>query len=131
MFRTLLFLSIIITNSALAGHSPVVTQEQLLKLQAAPASMPFVLLDVRTKEEYEEGHIVGAINISHDILQQRLKQVSTNKQQAIIVYCRSGRRAAIAEELLRTNGFTNIRHLQGDMKLWQSKALPIVKSDRQ
>jgi len=122
-----MFCLLFISSVTYAQQTPVMTQKQLVSLQQAPQSTPFVLLDVRTEEEYKEGHIAGAVNISHDILAQNLSQLSADKQKAIVVYCRSGRRAAIAEALLRSNGFENIKHLQGDMKLWQANDLPIVR----
>ncbi|WP_448550448.1 rhodanese-like domain-containing protein [Thalassotalea fusca] len=125
MIKLFTFALLLFTFITMAQNSPVITQEQLQNLQSAPASMPFVLLDVRTDDEFQQGHISGALNISHDTLSQHLALLPQDKAQPIIVYCRSGRRAAIAEELLRENGFTNVRHLQGDMKLWQANNLPI------
>jgi len=124
MLKLFTFILLSFSFTVLAQQTPVVTQEQLLKLQSAPASMPFVLLDVRTDDEFQQGHISGALNISHDTLSRHISLLPQDKTQPIIVYCRSGRRAAIAEELLRENGFTNVRHLQGDMKLWQTNNLP-------
>ena len=73
----------------------------------------YIILDVRTKEEYDEGHIPGAIQISHEEIEARAEQVLTDKDQLILVYCRSGRRSKIAAEALAELGYTNIREFGG------------------
>ena len=104
---------------------PTLTQAQLLSLQSAGKAPNYILLDVRSAEEYQQGHIANAINISHSALTDNLSKLGKNKDDMIIVYCRSGRRAGIAEALLREQGFTNVKHLAGDMNGWQAKHLPI------
>ena len=61
---------------------------------AAPGVSSPVILDVRTPEEYAAGHVPGAINIPHDQVRARLAEIDSAKDQPIVVYCRSGRRAA-------------------------------------
>ena len=73
----------------------------------------YIILDVRTQEEYDEGHIPGAIQISHEEIETRAEQVLTDKDQLILVYCRSGRRSKIAAEALAELGYTNIREFGG------------------
>ena len=73
----------------------------------------YIILDVRTQEEYDEGHIPGAIQISHEEIEARAEQVLTDKDQLILVYCRSGRRSKIAAEALAELGYTNIRECGG------------------
>lgn len=73
----------------------------------------YIILDVRTQEEYDEGHIPGAIQISHEEIEARAEQVLTDKDQLILVYCRSGRRSKIAAEALAELGYTNIREFGG------------------
>lgn len=57
-----------------------------------------LILDVRTPSEYSSGHIQGAVNISHDQLEQRIDEIPGDKSREIVVYCQSGRRAGIAEK---------------------------------
>ena len=73
----------------------------------------FIILDVRTQEEYDEGHIPGAIVISHEEITERAGEVLTDKDQLILVYCRSGRRSKIAAEALVELGYTNIKEFGG------------------
>ena len=73
----------------------------------------YVILDVRTQEEYDQGHIPGAIVISHEEIAEKAEKVLTDKEQLILVYCRSGRRSKIAAEALVELGYTNIREFGG------------------
>ena len=78
----------------------------------------YVLLDVREKEEYDEGHIPGAILIPHEEISERAEEVIINKDVQILVYCRSGRRSKIAAEALLELGYTNIKEFGGIID-WQ------------
>ena len=73
----------------------------------------YIILDVRTQEEYDEGHIPGAIVIPHEEIADKAEEVLTNKDQLILVYCRSGRRSKIAAEALVELGYTNIKEFGG------------------
>ena len=73
----------------------------------------YVILDVRTQEEYDQGHIPGAIVISHEEIAEKADEVLTDKDQLILVYCRSGRRSKIAAEALVELGYTNIKEFGG------------------
>ena len=73
----------------------------------------YIILDVRTQEEYDQGHIPGAILISHEEIAEKAEDVLTDKNQLILVYCRSGRRSKIAAEALVELGYTNIKEFGG------------------
>ena len=73
----------------------------------------YIILDVRTQEEYDQGHIPGVIVISHEEIAEKAKEVLTEKDQLILVYCRSGRRSKIAAEALVELGYTNIKEFGG------------------
>ena len=73
----------------------------------------YIILDVRTQEEYDEGHIPGAIVISHEEIAEKAEEVLPDKNQLILVYCRSGRRSKIAAEALVELGYTNIKEFGG------------------
>ena len=73
----------------------------------------YIILDVRTQEEYDEAHIPGAIVISHEEISEKAEDVLTDKDQLILVYCRSGRRSKIAAEALMELGYTNIKEFGG------------------
>ena len=73
----------------------------------------YIILDVRTREEYDQGHIPGATQISHEEIAEKAEKVLTDKDQLILVYCRSGRRSKIAAEILVDLGYTNIKEFGG------------------
>ena len=73
----------------------------------------YVILDTRAQEEYDEGHIPGAILIPHDEILQKAESLLTDKDQLILVYCRSGRRRKLAAEDLQKLGYTNIKEFGG------------------
>ena len=73
----------------------------------------YIILDVRTQEEYDQGHIPGAIVISYEEIEEKAEEVLMDKDQLILVYCRSGRRSKIAAEALVELGYTNIKEFGG------------------
>ena len=73
----------------------------------------YIILDVRTREEYEQGHIPGAILIPDTEIEAKAEEALTGKDQLILVYCRSGRRSKLAAEALVELGYTNIREFGG------------------
>lgn len=72
-----------------------------------------IILDTRTQEEYDEGHIPGAIVIPHDEITDRAEEELPDKDQLLLVYCRSGRRSKLAAEALVKLGYTNIKEFGG------------------
>ena len=73
----------------------------------------YVILDTRTQEEYNQGHIPNAILIPYDEILEKAETVLTDKNQLILVYCRSGRRSKLAAEDLVKLGYTNIKEFGG------------------
>ena len=73
----------------------------------------YIILDVRTEEEFKEGHIKNALLIPDYEIAEKAETVLTNKEQLILVYCRSGRRSKIAANELATMGYTNIKEFGG------------------
>ena len=74
---------------------------------------PYVLLDVRTQEEYDSGHIEGAILIPDYEIGAKAESVLTDKDELILVYCRSGRRSKNAASELAGLGYTNVKEFGG------------------
>lgn len=72
-----------------------------------------VILDVRTEEEFAEGHIKNAILIPDYEIEAKAQSVIADKEHLILVYCRSGRRSKIAAEKLVDMGYTNIKEFGG------------------
>lgn len=124
----LMVLGCLFSCSALHAETIKMSQQQLISILNAPAAADYVVLDVRTPEEFAQGHIEGAINLSHDLVADNLAQLMPYKDKTLIVHCRSGKRAALAEAILIENGFTKLKHLDGDMKAWQKSGLPLVSA---
>lgn len=120
-----LFVALAATN-ALATDPPInpVSADALIERLDDGAKAPYVL-DVRTVDEYVAGHVPGAVNIPHDQIAARLAEVP--KDRDVVLYCRSGRRAALAGEVLADNGYARLEHLQGDMLAWLEQGRPVEK----
>jgi len=88
------------------------------------AGSPPLILDVRTREEYAQGHIPGAINVPHDELPTRLAELHIAKSEEVVVHCRRGGRSRLAEETLRERGYSNVRDLAGHWQGWKAAGLP-------
>ena len=92
------------------------TYEQITPQQAKEimdTESNYVILDVRTHDEYMDGHIPGAVLIpDYDIVNRAEKELP-DKDQLILVYCRSGRRSKLAAEKLAELGYTNVKEFGG------------------
>ena len=80
-------------------ENSVITNEQIEKIMLEEK---YVIIDVRTKEEYDTGHIKDALNIPYDIIDENIE---IEKDTIIFVYCRSGNRSSIAYNTLKTLGY--------------------------
>ena len=100
------------------GGVSMTTEEALSLWQAKEA----VIIDVRTPQEYQEGHIPDAALIPLNQLESRLDEVP--KDQQVLLICRSGRRSAQGTSLLRSKGFDQVANIEGGMLAWRG---PVVK----
>lgn len=96
----------------------LVTYEELQGKLNSKAS--FTLLDVRTLDEYNAGHIPAAVLLPYDEIAQKAEKLLPEKDAEIIVYCRSGRRSAIAADELRKLGYTEVKDF-GGISRWQGE----------
>jgi phage shock protein E len=107
---------------AAAQTEPDISQAQLLeRIQSGQAP---ALIDVRTVEEYESGHIPGAINIPLQSFPRRLAELDTYRDREVVLYCEVGGRAARGESWLASQGFQQLRLLDGHMSAWRGAGLP-------
>ena len=84
-----------------------------------------MVLDVRSRSEWEEGHIPGAHHIMLGYLPERLAELPADKP--ILVQCQSGNRSAIAASILQVNGFKQIKNLIGGYRAWAVAGLPVER----
>ena len=97
------------------------TYEQITAEQAKTimdTEKDYVIIDARTEEEFAEGHIENAILIPEYEIASRAEKELPDKEQLILVYCRSGRRSKIASEELVKLGYTNVKEFGGIID-WQ------------
>jgi len=100
-----------------ARHAPPISGDELAARIAA-GDAPLVV-DMRTREEYAAGHVPEALNIPEPELADRIGELGLeDRGREIVVYCESGGCAKPARKLLRHAGFSDVRHLQGDMGAW-------------
>ena len=76
-----------------------------------------ILLDVRSKQEYQEGHLQGAINIPEYEIDKRVEKEITKKNQLIVAYCQYGGRSKNVCMKMRQKGYTNIYNLYGGLDM--------------
>jgi rhodanese-related sulfurtransferase len=89
-----------VAQNVLSGKSNMITWDEVSKLNKDD----YILLDVRTEEEFIRGHVNGAVNIPLDSLRERVSEL--DKTKIIIAYCKVGIRGYIAERILEQKGFT-------------------------
>ena len=104
--------------------------------QVGPVGKPTLIIDVRTAEEFAEGHFPGAINIPHEDIIQGIRAHNVDKDQTVLLYCRSGNRSGQAEVKPAVIGFCRgkkCRRSQGSAgRHWQSGSLtqPLIRAPR-
>ena len=82
------------------------------------AGKDFVLLDVRTSEEFNAGHLPKGANIPRGMLEFLIGKFYPNKETEIVLYCRTGGRAALCTNTLKEMGYINVKNLKGGFKAW-------------
>ncbi|MFI7218081.1 rhodanese-like domain-containing protein [Micromonospora maritima] len=85
------------------------------------------LLDVRTPGEFEATHVPGAYNVPLDLLREHRAELRNHLDEDVVLICRSGARAAQAEQALATVGLPNLKVLDGGMLAWQATNAPVVQ----
>jgi rhodanese-related sulfurtransferase len=119
--QTALFFGLLLSLAAFAQTSARLPAKigyaELSTLLASPQSK-LLLLDVRTPEEYRAGHIPGAVLAPYDQLDQSFAE--KDRTRPIVVYCRTGRRSAIAKTSLEAMGYRQVSDF-GAVELWKGK----------
>ena len=110
-------------GAAEAGCPAQITPAELAGRVSTPAAP--LILDVRSPREYAAGHVPGAINIPHNQLASRLGELGIDKSDELVVYCLSGQRAAMAEQVLAQAGYTSVCGLEGQLRAWHGGGYPI------
>ena len=87
----------------------------------------FVILDVRTPIEYRDGHLEGSKNIDYKSNDFKKVIEEMDKTKTYILYCRSGVRSVKSYDIMKKLNFTDVYNIEGGIKRWMKKGLPIVK----
>lgn len=98
------------------NESVTITYEQISQIEAKnimDTESNFIILDVRTEEEFVEGHIENAILIPDYEITSKAEEILKDKNQLILVYCRSGNRSKVASQALVELGYTNVKEFGG------------------
>ena len=119
---TIILSALLLSSCAATGKSSLgyrtITMDEAVKMMSSERD--YIILDVRTPEEYAEGHIPGAINVPNETIGTAEIPELPDKAQLILVYCRSGRRSKEAAEKLVKLGYTNIVEFGGIID-WKGK----------
>ncbi len=120
-------LAFVVSTAAVADTAAVAPATLKERLDAGDP--PVLVLDVRTAGEFAAGHVPGAVNIAYDQLAARIAEIDAARDTDIVVYCRSGRRAGIAIEVLEEAGFKSLSQLEGDFPAWSAAGLPVETAE--
>lgn len=124
-------ISLLLLSACSTQQAQQSTTESLLNVSATQALISkdpkIVLLDVRTPEEFAEGHLAKAQNVDfkNANFSEQISKLDPN--QSYLLYCASGRRSAAAKELMAAKGFTHLYELQGGISAWSSQNAPVQK----
>lgn len=130
-FKSYLFLVLILPlfmackNKTKDKEVTVISVEEVYEAMNNENSLQ--LIDVRTLEEFNEGHLIHARNIcvTDDDFEEKASKL--NKDDPVYLYCRSGKRSERAAEILREMGFTEIYDMEGGFLKWEENHHPVEK----
>src|SRR5512134_378361 len=112
-------------ESAPVEHLSPVEAAAMIREQGSHAD--FVLLDVRTPQEYRDGHIAGAVLIDYTSSSFKEELGRLDPGKTYLVYCRTGNRSGKAISLMTELRFRKVRHLSGGITKWMEEGLPTVR----
>ena len=98
-------------------------QDAAAKLKSVEA----IIVDVRDKDEWDEGHIPGALHMSRGTIELDIEERVPDTNAMIICHCGDGGRSALAAESLQKMGYKNVRSMAGGFKAWKAAGLPMTK----
>ena len=117
-------LAVILTGCAQESNS---ADLNVAEFSAKSQEAGVISLDVRTAQEFAEGHLKNAIYINVESGNFENEIANLDKTATYAVYCRSGRRSAVAVDLMQKAGFTNLFNLDGGVIDWSASGYPLVK----
>lgn len=116
-----LFLSLHYSVKANSQHSVAASPYLMERV----ANNDWLLIDVRSPQEFADGHIPGTVNMPHENINDYISELEGHKDKPIIIYCQSGRRAKLAMKVLQKLDFSEVMHLEGDMLGWTAAGMAV------
>ena len=88
-----------------------------------------VLVDTREDNEWEKGHVKGAVHLSRGIIERDIETQYPDKTTPVVLYCGGGFRSALAADNLQKMGYTNVISMDGGIRDWREKSYPLTKGN--
>jgi rhodanese-related sulfurtransferase len=133
-FLCILFLMVLVLSGCVSGNSPDarifkdVSIQEAAQLIANNQNNPdFTILDVRTPQEFNDGHIEGALNLDFYAAAFKDELDKLDKGKTYFVYCRTGNRSGQAVAIMQASGFREAYNLSGGITDWIAGGHPVVK----
>lgn len=131
LFLVSLFIGILmlllwnIFGSSVSGVLELTPMEATRKINHEKA----IMLDVRPEKEFAEGHVLNAINIPFEKLQEQQKELNKHKDRPLILCCRTGTDSVRAARLLKHQGIEQLYILKGGLQAWRNASLPLLRDE--
>ncbi len=107
------------------GSVPELDAEELARIINKRGRNEPQLLDVRTEQEWNHGHIKNTVNIPVGNLKAQIHSLPFDKSRPVYAICRSAHRSIPAVRILQLNGYKDVKQLQGGMSAWQLRGFPV------
>jgi len=114
--------------SGCSSNGSAITTMTPKEFSAKSLEAGVVTVDVRTRDEFNQGHLAGAINIDVEADTFKNEVLKLDKSKTYAVYCQSGRRSGIATAQMQKLGFSHLFNLQNGVSDWMSQGMPVVSS---
>ena len=133
MLSALLVVGLVVTGGCVRSETPtqiienITPQEAFTLIQDNQNNPDFVIIDVRTPEEFAEGHLENAINIDYYSETFRDELNKLDKSKTYLIYCRSGSRSGQTLDIMEELNFREVYNMSGGINQWVAEGLPTVK----
>jgi len=87
----------------------------------------FVLIDVREESEYAKDHLPAAVHLGKGVIERDIEQRVPDPKTPVVLYCGGGFRSALSADNLQKMGYTNVLSMDGGIRVWREKGLPLTK----
>lgn len=124
--QALIAVALVVSVAACSSASAATEDVNVEEFASVIEGPGIVILDVRTPEEFAQGHIAGSININVESPDFTSKVEQLDKSRTYAVYCRSGRRSGVATQQMESLGFTSLYNMNGGVIDWAGAGFELV-----